>query len=108
MSGCRSGSPATNIKPYTYAIEAGRDPDAAPILREALRDRIAFLEAGAERPLAQTGTHVRDVQLIVTVKLPVDGARQARRRFLWLHTPMARRRARPIRSSRRHWSTRAT
>ena len=74
MSFCLAASP--NIKPYTYAIEAGRDPDAAPILREALRDRIAFLEAGAERPLAQTGTHVRDVQLIVTIKLPVDGARQ--------------------------------
>ena len=74
MSFCLAASP--NIKPFTYAVEALHSPDNAPILRHAAKDRLAFLEAGTNRALPQTATFVRDFQLIVTVKVPIDGARQ--------------------------------
>ena len=74
MSFCLAASP--NIKPFTYAVEALHSPDNAPILRHAAKDRLAFLEAGTYRALPQTATFVRDFQLIITVKVPIDGARQ--------------------------------
>ena len=74
MSFCLAASP--NIKPFTYAVEALHSPDNAPILRHAAKDRLAFLDAGTNRALPQTATFVRDFQLTVTVKVPIDGARQ--------------------------------
>ena len=74
LSFCLAASP--NIRPFTYAVGALHSPDATPILRHAASDRLAFLEAGASQALPQTATFVRDFQLIVTAKLPIDGARQ--------------------------------
>ncbi|MDH3665127.1 MAG: conjugal transfer protein TraC, partial [Alphaproteobacteria bacterium] len=74
ISFCLAASP--NVLPYTYALEALRSPAANSILRHATEDSIAFLKSGADQPLPQTGAYVRDFQLIITAKLPIDGARQ--------------------------------
>ncbi|NVZ08205.1 type IV secretion system protein TraC [Allochromatium humboldtianum] len=45
-----------------------------PLLRAATAERAAFLRAGVRRPIVQSSdTRVRDVQVLVTVKLPLPG-----------------------------------
>ncbi len=46
-----------------------------PLLRQATAERSAFLQAGVTTPLLRhTETRVRDVQVLVTVKVPLAGA----------------------------------
>ncbi|MGI9499764.1 MAG: type IV secretion system protein TraC, partial [Geminicoccaceae bacterium] len=74
MSFCLAASP--NIKGFTYSVESLCSTGSKPILRQAVRDRLAFLEEGTDEAMAQTATFVRNFQLIITVKVPIDGVRQ--------------------------------
>jgi len=74
MSFCMAASP--NIKPYTYAVQSLHSRNNRPILKHAMTERTAFLEGGTDNALAQTGGFVRDFQLMITVKLPIQGDRQ--------------------------------
>lgn len=74
MSFCLAASP--NIRQFTYSVESLCSVNKSPILRNAVRDRLTFLNQGTDQPMAQTSNYVRNFQLIITIKVPIAGARQ--------------------------------
>lgn len=65
---------APDIEAPLAVMNALRTELRHPVLRQATAERSAFLRAGVGTPLLRhTETRVRDVQVLVTVKLPLAG-----------------------------------